>query len=91
MHLLWALIVGLIAGSLAKVAMPGRQPGGVALTILLGVAGAIVADFLGIAAHLYGPHARGPGIIASAFGAIIVLGAYRMVTRRRELSAPFRR
>jgi uncharacterized membrane protein YeaQ/YmgE (transglycosylase-associated protein family) len=64
MHLLWALIVGLIAGSLAKVAMPGRQPGGVVLTMLLGVAGAIVADFLGIAAHLYGPNARGPGIIA---------------------------
>jgi uncharacterized membrane protein YeaQ/YmgE (transglycosylase-associated protein family) len=90
MHLLWTLIVGLVAGSLAKLAIPGRQPGGVAVTMLLGIAGAIVADFLGIAAHLYGPGSR-PGIIASAFGAIIVLGVYRMIVRRRQISAPVRR
>jgi uncharacterized membrane protein YeaQ/YmgE (transglycosylase-associated protein family) len=90
MHVLWTLIVGLVAGGLAKLAMPGRQPGGVVVTMLLGLAGAIVADILGIAAHLYGPGSR-PGIIASAFGAIIVLGAYRMILRRREISAPVRR
>jgi uncharacterized membrane protein YeaQ/YmgE (transglycosylase-associated protein family) len=86
MHILGTLVVGLVAGTLAKLVMPGRQPGGVAVTILLGLAGAIVADFLGIAAHLYGPGSR-PGIIASAFGAIIVLGLYRFILRRREISA----
>jgi uncharacterized membrane protein YeaQ/YmgE (transglycosylase-associated protein family) len=89
MGVLWTLIVGLVAGALAKVAIPGRQPGGILVTMLLGVAGSIVADVLGIAAHLYGPGSR-PGIIASAFGAIIVLGVYRMIVRRRQISAPAR-
>ena len=91
MHLLWAMIVGAVAGSLAQLALPGRQPGGLFLTMLLGMAGAIVADFLGIAAHIYGPHARGPGLIASTFGAIVVLGAYRFIVGRRHISAPVRR
>jgi uncharacterized membrane protein YeaQ/YmgE (transglycosylase-associated protein family) len=90
MHVLWALIVGLIAGAMAKAAMPGQQYGGIGVTMLLGIAGALVADFLGIAAHLYGPGSR-PGIIASAIGAFIVLGVYRLIVGRRGISAPARR
>jgi uncharacterized membrane protein YeaQ/YmgE (transglycosylase-associated protein family) len=90
MHVLWALIVGLVAGALAKAVMPGHTPGGVFATMALGVVGSLVADFLGIAAHLYGPGSR-PGIIASAIGAFIVLGVYRLIVRRREISAPARR
>jgi uncharacterized membrane protein YeaQ/YmgE (transglycosylase-associated protein family) len=87
MGFLWTLIVGLVAGALAKAVMPGRFPGGIVLTMLLGLVGALVADFVGIAAHLYGPGSR-PGIVASAFGAIIVLAVYRLFSRRRHISAP---
>jgi uncharacterized membrane protein YeaQ/YmgE (transglycosylase-associated protein family) len=85
--MIWTLIVGLVAGALAKLVMPGRYSGGIVLTMLLGVAGSLVAEVLGIAAHLYGPGSR-PGIIASVFGAIIVLAVYRLIVRRREISAP---
>jgi uncharacterized membrane protein YeaQ/YmgE (transglycosylase-associated protein family) len=90
MHVLWALIVGLVAGALAKAAMPGHNPGGVLATMVLGVAGSLVADFIGLAAHLYGPGSR-PGIIASAIGAFIVLAIYRVIVGRRHISAPARR
>jgi uncharacterized membrane protein YeaQ/YmgE (transglycosylase-associated protein family) len=82
MHVLWFLIVGLIAGALAKLAMPGKDPGGIVVTMLLGVAGSLVAGFLGRALHLYRNQA-GPGIIASAIGAFILLGIYRLIVRRR--------
>jgi uncharacterized membrane protein YeaQ/YmgE (transglycosylase-associated protein family) len=90
MGVVWTLIVGLIAGALAKLVVPGRYPGGIATTMLVGLAGSIVADFVGIATHLYGPASR-PGIIASAFGAIIVLAVYQMFLRRRQISTPARR
>ena len=47
MHLLWSLIVGLVVGALAKLVMPGKDPGGIIITMLLGVAGSIVASLLG--------------------------------------------
>jgi uncharacterized membrane protein YeaQ/YmgE (transglycosylase-associated protein family) len=90
MHVLWALLVGLVAGALAKVAMPGHNPGGILATMVLGIAGSLVADFLGIATHLYGPGSR-PGIIASAIGAFVVLGVYRLIVGRRGIAAPARR
>jgi uncharacterized membrane protein YeaQ/YmgE (transglycosylase-associated protein family) len=83
MHILWALIVGLIVGAIAKLLMPGRDPGGIIVTMLLGVAGAEVAWFLGRALGVYHSGAVGPGVISSVIGAMILLGIYRAVTRRR--------
>lgn len=83
MHILWTLIVGLVVGALAKLIMPGRDPGGVIVTMLLGIAGAFVARVLGHAIGLYRNDDAGPGIVASIIGALIVLGIYRVVARRR--------
>ena len=79
MHLLWALIVGLIVGALAKAIMPGKQPGGILVTMLLGIGGSIVADVLGSALRIYRPGNTGPGIIASVIGAVVLLAIYRAV------------
>jgi uncharacterized membrane protein YeaQ/YmgE (transglycosylase-associated protein family) len=74
------LVVGLVVGALAKLVMPGRDPGGVFVTMLLGVAGAFVAGLLG---HSFGWYAvgQGPGILASIVGSVLILGAYRMTQR----------
>jgi uncharacterized membrane protein YeaQ/YmgE (transglycosylase-associated protein family) len=82
MHILITLIVGLVVGALAKLVMPGRDPGGIVITALLGVAGAFIAGALG---HSLGWYAigDGPGLIASIIGAVILLAIYRMVARGR--------
>src|SRR4051812_11586470 len=78
MHILWALIIGLIVGAIAKLLMPGKDPGGVVITMLLGVAGSLVAGFLGRAFGWYHAGQNGPGIIASIIGAMILLFIYRL-------------
>ena len=83
MHLLWSLIVGLIIGAIAKAIMPGKDPGGILLTMLLGVAGSVVAGLLGSALGIYHSGDAGPGIIASIIGAVILLAGYRAITGRR--------
>lgn len=83
MHIIWSLIVGLIVGAIAKFVMPGRDPGGILITMLLGIAGSVLAGFVGRAAGWYNPGEAGPGIIASIIGAVILLAVYRMVARRR--------
>jgi uncharacterized membrane protein YeaQ/YmgE (transglycosylase-associated protein family) len=83
MHLIWSLIVGLIVGAIAKLMMPGRDPGGWVITMLLGIAGAVVAGFLGRALGIYHAGDAGPGIIASVIGAVILLAIYRVAVRRR--------
>jgi uncharacterized membrane protein YeaQ/YmgE (transglycosylase-associated protein family) len=82
MGLLWALIVGLIVGALAKLVMPGRDGGGIIITALLGVAGAMVAFGMGRVFGLYTMDGA-PGIIASTLGAVLVLALYRTFNRRR--------
>ena len=77
-----AIVIGLIVGALAKLIMPGRDPGGIIVTILLGIAGSVVATFLGRAAGWYRP-GQGAGFIASLLGAILLLWIYRMVAARR--------
>jgi uncharacterized membrane protein YeaQ/YmgE (transglycosylase-associated protein family) len=72
--IMW-VIVGLIAGGLAKLIMPGRDPGGIIVTILLGIAGSLVGGFI------FGSGAA--GLIGSVIGAIILLAIYRFVMRRR--------
>jgi uncharacterized membrane protein YeaQ/YmgE (transglycosylase-associated protein family) len=82
MGIIIALVVGLIAGAIAKLLMPGRDPGGILVTMLLGVAGSIVAYLLGSAVGWYDRAGEGPGIIASIVGAMVVLGVYRLAVRR---------
>jgi len=82
MNVLWMIVIGLIVGALAKLFMPGRDGGGILMTIVLGIAGALLAGFLGRALGLYA-HGQGPGIIASIIGAMILLFIYRMVRPRR--------
>ncbi len=82
MGIIIALVVGLIAGAIAKLLMPGRDPGGIIVTMLLGVAGSVVAYLLGSAVGWYDRAGEGPGIIASIVGALIVLGVYRLAIRR---------
>ena len=82
MHILWMLIIGLIVGALAKFIMPGRDPGGIIVTILLGIAGSFVAGFLGRSLGWYRDVNDGPGIIASVIGAVILLAIYRAVVGR---------
>jgi uncharacterized membrane protein YeaQ/YmgE (transglycosylase-associated protein family) len=82
MHILWMLIIGLIAGALAKLIMPGKDPGGILVTMLLGLAGSFIAGFLGRAVGWYREPGSGPGLIASIVGALILLGAYRLAVGR---------
>jgi len=82
MNILWTIIIGLIVGALAKLVMPGKDPGGIIITILLGIVGAFVGTFLGRALGLY-QTGEAAGWIMSVIGAVIVLAIYRMVTGRR--------
>jgi uncharacterized membrane protein YeaQ/YmgE (transglycosylase-associated protein family) len=81
--LIWMLIVGLIVGALAKLIMPGRDPGGIFLTMLLGVAGALFAGFLGRLLGLYAPGQRA-GFIMSTLGAVLLLAIYRVAVKHRH-------
>jgi uncharacterized membrane protein YeaQ/YmgE (transglycosylase-associated protein family) len=83
MSVIYALIIGLVVGAIAKLLMPGRDPGGVIITALLGVVGSLVAFFIGRAAGWYAQGSEGPGMIASVIGAVIVLALYRAATGRR--------
>jgi uncharacterized membrane protein YeaQ/YmgE (transglycosylase-associated protein family) len=78
------ILFGLIVGIIAKLLMPGRDPGGFIVTILLGVVGALLGGFVGRAMGLYGPN-EGAGWIVSILGAIILLAIYRMVARPRQV------
>jgi len=77
------IILGLLAGALAKLLMPGRDPGGCIITILLGIAGALLGTWLGRLLHLYGPNERA-GFIGAVVGAFIILLIYRLVLGRRR-------
>ena len=78
MSLIWTALIGLIAGAVAKLLMPGKDPGGFIITMLLGIAGAFVGTFLGRAVGWYGP-GEAAGFIAATLGAVILLFIYRMV------------
>jgi len=85
MDFIWMLIVGLVAGALAKFLMPGDDPGGIVVTMLIGIAGSLVAGWLGSALFgWYGPDEAGPGILASIVGAMLLLAGYRLVISRRS-------
>jgi uncharacterized membrane protein YeaQ/YmgE (transglycosylase-associated protein family) len=84
MHFLWMLIIGLIVGVIAKFIMPGKDPGGIIITMLIGIAGALLAGFLGRALGWYG-EGEPVGFIASVVGAVLLLIIYRLLTRNRRL------
>ena len=79
---IWWIVIGLLAGGLAKLLMPGKDPGGCIITILLGIAGALVAGWLGHAIGWY-KTGEGAGFVAAIVGAIILLVIYRLVAGRR--------
>jgi uncharacterized membrane protein YeaQ/YmgE (transglycosylase-associated protein family) len=81
MGIIWTLIIGLVAGIVAKFLMPGRDPGGFIITMLLGVAGAFVATWLGQSIGWY-EAGEGAGFIGAVVGAIILLVVYRLLRRR---------
>ena len=81
MHIIGWIVFGLIVGAIAKLLMPGRDPGGWIVTILLGIAGALVGGFLGRAVGWYGPNDTA-GFFMSVLGAIILLGLYRVAVGR---------
>ena len=76
------IIIGGIAGAIAKLLMPGRDPGGCIITVLLGVAGALVAGFIGHQLGWYKP-GEGAGFVAAIVGAFVLLLVYRMIAGRR--------
>ncbi len=84
MHFLWMLIIGLIVGAIAKFLMPGKDPGGIIVTILIGIAGAFIAGILGRALGWYS-EGEPVGFIASVVGAILLLIIYRLLTKNRRV------
>ena len=82
MAILSWIVFGLVIGFIAKLLMPGRDPGGFIVTMLLGIAGALVGGFIGQAMGFYGP-GQSAGWLMSILGAFILLALYRMLVRRR--------
>jgi uncharacterized membrane protein YeaQ/YmgE (transglycosylase-associated protein family) len=80
LHFLWMCLIGLVAGALAKLIMPGKDPGGIIVTMLIGIAGSLVAGFLGRALGWY-QAGQGAGLIMSVAGAVLLLAVYRMFNR----------
>ncbi len=82
MGILSWIVFGLVVGIIAKLLMPGKDPGGFIITALLGIAGALIGGFIGRAMNLYGP-GDSAGWLMSIAGAVILLAIYRMMVRRR--------
>lgn len=83
MSIITMLVIGLLVGIVAKFLMPGDDPGGFIMTILLGIAGSFVAGYIGRAAGWYG-EGEPVGFLASVVGAIVLLLLYRLLFRRRR-------
>ncbi|MCJ7523653.1 MAG: GlsB/YeaQ/YmgE family stress response membrane protein [Candidatus Aminicenantes bacterium] len=81
MNILWIIIIGFVVGFIAKLLMPGRDPGGFIITILLGIAGSFVATYIG---QHFGWYRQGQpaGFIGAILGAVLILAVYRLITRR---------
>jgi len=77
------IVFGLIIGVIAKLVMPGRDPGGIIVTILLGIVGAVLGGYIGQAVGMYGPN-QSAGVFMSILGAVVVLFIYRLVVGRRR-------
>jgi len=84
MAILWTIIIGLVIGVIAKFLMPGKDPGGFIITILLGIAGSFLAGFMGRVLNWYS-EGEPAGFIASVIGAIVLLILYRLFFNRRTV------
>jgi len=82
-NLIGTLLVGLVVGAIAKFVMPGKDPGGIIVTILLGIAGSVVASYLGHALGWY-QEGQAAGWIMSILGAVLLLFLYRLFTGKRS-------
>ena len=82
MAILSWIVFGIVIGFIAKLLMPGRDPGGFIVTMLLGIAGALVGGFIGRAMGFYGPD-QSAGWLMSILGAVLILALYRVLVRRR--------
>ena len=78
------ILFGLVVGAVAKLIMPGRDPGGIIITMLLGIVGAVLGGWIGRAMGLYGPEDPA-GFLMSLLGAVVLLVIYRMVVGRRTV------
>ena len=87
MGILGWILFGLIVGAIAKLLMPGRDPGGIIVTMLLGIAGAVLGGFAGRAMGLYN-EGEPAGFIMATLGAIVLLAIYRMMVGRRTIARP---
>lgn len=85
MEFLWMLIFGLVVGALAKLIMPGNDPGGILVTMLIGIAGAVLAGLIGRGAGWYAS-GESAGFIASIAGSVLLLAIYRAVLGRQAAS-----
>jgi len=82
MGILWTILIGFVAGLIARALMPGPNPMGFILTAVLGIVGAVVANFLGRSLGWYG-EGQGAGLVASVVGALVVLFVYGLVAKRK--------
>jgi len=82
MGFLWMILIGFVVGIVAKFLMPGKDPGGFIITVLLGIAGSVVAGYLGRVMNLYG-EGEPVGFLASVIGAMLLLFGYRMMVGRK--------
>ena len=82
LHILWTAIIGIVVGAIAKLIMPGKNPGGIFVTMLLGIAGSFLGTWLG---QLVGHYKEGDsaGFLMSLVGALILLGIYHLIQRSR--------
>jgi uncharacterized membrane protein YeaQ/YmgE (transglycosylase-associated protein family) len=81
MGLLWTILIGFVAGAIAKFVMPGKDPGGFIITTLLGIAGSLVATYLGKLVGWY-EEGQGAGLIAAVLGAVLLLWVYRIFKKK---------
>lgn len=84
MSIIGMLILGLVAGAIAKLIMPGKDPGGIIVTMLLGIAGSFVGGFLARAVSGGARTDMTAGLIGSIIGAVILLAIYRLIVKRRH-------
>ena len=78
------IVFGLVVGAIAKLLMPGRDPGGFIVTILLGIVGAVLGGWIGRTMGMYGPNDPA-GFVMALVGAVVVLGLYRMAVGRKRV------
>jgi len=82
MSIVWTILIGLAAGSIAKFIMPGKDPGGIIITILLGIVGSFIFTYLGQLLGLY-QEGETAGFVGAVIGAVILLAIYRMFKKKR--------